>query len=542
VTVTDATPNALIYYTTDGTAPTSASTKYSGAITVSATETIEAIAVAPGFDPSAVASAKYKITWAEKVLYGLGGGAGVVFDAKGSLYSTTEHGGANNAGMVFEVSPSSGGAWTEKLVYSFGAGPTDGTNPFSSLTIDAKGNLYGTTFHGGANGCGAVSCGTVFKLMPSSGGSWTEKVLYSFGASSTDGALPVAGVILDGAGNIYGTTWRGGHSTNPQNGGTVFELSPGADDSWTEKLLYSFSAAGQDGGSPNGSLIFDAKGNLYGTTLAGGANGSGEVFELSPSGSGAWTEKVLYSFGATSVDGASPFANLIFDVKGDLYGTTNGGGANGDGTVFELTPASGSSWTEKVLYSFGASGTDGQSPYGGLVFDNHGNLYGSTNFGGANGFVDGTIFELSPAGSGKWTESILHNFAGYGGSTDGYGPSSVILDSAGNLYGTTAAGGPGDDGIVFEIENKTVATPVFSVAAGTYKPGKSLKITDATPGATIYYTTDGTTPSTASTKYTAALTLSATQTVKAIAVATGYINSPVASATYTIEAAAATPR
>ncbi len=278
-------------------------------------------------------------------------------------------------------------------------------------------------------------------FVTSTGAAAEEKVLHSFNSNGTDGIHPQALLIFDAAGNLYGTTSQGGSSS----AGMVFELTPAGGGTWTEKVLYSFHG-GADGSSPRAGLIFDAAGNLYGTTYNGGTNFAGTVFELTPAGGGTWTEKVLLSFG-NDVDGSNPQGELIFDGAGNLYATTkNGGGPNDAGTVFELTPAGGGTWTEKVLYSF-SGGADGSDPFGGLIFDAAGNLYGTTYQGGSSRV--GTAFELTPAAGGTWTEHVLHNF---GTGTDGSGPQAgLTFDGAGNLYGTTNGGGTYNHGTVFEL-------------------------------------------------------------------------------------------
>ena len=385
-------------------------------------------------------------TWAatqEKVLHSFGNGtdgdfpeAGLISDAAGNLYGTTIGGGIHNSGTVFEAIPQEGGSWTEKVLHSFGNG-TDGAIPYAGLILDAAGNLYGTTFEGGIHGYG-----TVFELSPREGGSWTEKVLHSFNSNGTDGFYPYAGLILDAAGNLYGTTIGGGI----HDYGTVFELSPREDGGWTEKVLHSFNSNDVVGAYPYAGLILDAAGNLYGTTELGGIHKYGTAFELSPTGGGGWTETVLHSFG-NGVDGGYPEAGLIFDAAGNLYGTTVYGGIHNSGTVFELTPREGGGWTERVLHSFG-NGTDGYEPYACLIFDAAGNLYGTTELGGIHGPDSGTAFELTPREGGGWTEKVLHSFNG----TDGALPlAGLIFDAAGNLYATTSEGGIHNSGTVFEI-------------------------------------------------------------------------------------------
>ncbi len=270
-----------------------------------------------------------------------------------------------------------------------------------------------------------------------------KKVLHSFG-HGTDGTLPRGGVVLDAAGNLYGTTFEGGiHGV-----GTAFELSPQADGVWTETVLHSFNGA--DGWFPEAGLIFDTAGNLYGTTGLGGIHEFGTVFELSPREGGGWAEKVLHSFNENGVDGSLPYASLIFDVAGNLYGTTYYGGIHTCeghycGTVFELSPKDGG-WSEKLLHSFG-NGTDGTLPQSSLAIDAAGNLYGTTYYGGIH--AAGVAFELSPREGGGWTETVLHSF---GNGNDGADPQAGMIYVDGNLYGTTYFGG-GEDGFgtVFEI-------------------------------------------------------------------------------------------
>jgi len=244
-------------------------------------------------------------------------------------YGTTAFGGAHGNGIVFEVKAGNGaGNWGEKILHAFNNNGTDGTNPDAGVITDASGNLYGTTPVGGANGYG-----TVYRLIPKTTGPWAETILYSFNENGVDGYDSYAGVVLDGSGNLYGTTISGG----AYNGGIVYELTPTESGSWTETILHNFNVTDGDGFNLNGSLIFDASGNLYGTTVYGGTYGAGTVFELSPPGMGqtAWTETILYNFQNTP-DGAYPLSNLVFDSLGNLYGTTQQGGTNGVGTVFKI--------------------------------------------------------------------------------------------------------------------------------------------------------------------------------------------------------------
>jgi uncharacterized repeat protein (TIGR03803 family) len=368
---------------------------------------------------------------------------GLIFDASGNLYGVASEGGANGDGAVFELTPS-GGGWTETTLFSFKG--SNGSVPVGGVVFDSTGHLYGTTKLGGSK-----NVGVVYKLTKSRAGVWSAKVLHDFGAVAGDGEYPTGSLVFDD-GNLYGTTQGGGAYTNgtERSGGTVFELAV-TGTTFTESVLHSFGN-GTDGASPRCNLIFDSSGNLYGTTFSGGTDGSGTVFELSPSGS-SWTEKVLYSFDPGNfVDGAAPAAGLIFDASGNLYGTNTGGYlvyANSGGTVFELSK-SGATWTEKVLYSFSHYFYSPAYPYSGLVFSSAGDLYGTNLQGnGSFGGFNGGVFELTPAGGGTWNESTTYNFDGPHGSEPAIG--SLIFDSSGNLYGATQAGGANQDGAVFKI-------------------------------------------------------------------------------------------
>ena len=385
-----------------------------------------------------------------------GGGpsATLILDQAGNLYGTTTNGGATDHGAVFELTHVNGN-WKETVIYSFC--PTDcsdGANPFAGLIFDPAGNLYGTTEWGGNSAlCSGAGCGVVFELMPKQDGSWAEKVLHEF--TATDGANPLAGLIFDQAGNLYGTTYSGGAGPcDPYGCGVVFQLAPNSDGSWQENVLYSFCPTDcGDGAFPSAGLIFDATGSLYGTTGGGGefGGGGGTVFQLTPNGKGSWTESVLYSFCVVSScrDGRYPYGGVVFDQTGNLYGTTRAGGANINGAVFQLTPNQDGSWNETVLHSSLTSknGLDGSDPYGGLIFDQTGNLYGTMAGGGADGW--GVVFKLAPNSNGGWHETVLHAFADRPGALPLAG---LTFDTTGNLYGTTS----GDyskttHGSVFEI-------------------------------------------------------------------------------------------
>ena len=396
----------------------------------------------------------------EKVLYNfydVGGSvlpvAGVISDAAGNLYGTTFYGGAYGNGMVFELSPEAGG-WKQTVLHSFNWDGIDGFWVTGGLVFDTAGNLFGTTQFGGTGNCTSAigGCGTVFELSPSASGEWTETILHNFQGS--DGFEAHAGPIIDAAGNLYGTMASGGSFGQ----GTVYELSPAAS-GWTEKTLHHFTG-GDDGGVPYGSLLLDAAGNLYGMASAGGGStaacryGCGTVFELSPGTNGQWTGKALHSFSKNLNDGHYPYACLILDASGNLYGSTLEGGGTGKndrGIVFELRPrADGSGkWTAKILHNFNDQLDDGVNPSGTLIFDASGNLYGVTLVGGASG--GGTVFKLTPTANGPWAETIVHQF-GKGG-VDGDNPNAgLIFGTSGDLFGTTGQGGTYNEGTVFEVK------------------------------------------------------------------------------------------
>jgi uncharacterized repeat protein (TIGR03803 family) len=368
-----------------------------------------------------------------RVLYAFGAGidgagpyGGLIFDSVGNLYGTTTIGGVYDQGTVFELTVNSDGTYSETVLHSFNPNAGDGSTPYCSLALDRSGNLYGTTYYGGTYGNG-----TVFELARTGNGMWSERILHHFDANAKDGFNPYAGLTPDVSGNFYGTTYQGGS----QGGGTVYELVRGAGGKWQYKTLYGFDAT--DGDGIMGAVIFDPKGNLYGTTEYGGTYQHGVVFELVPTATGKWSGKTLHSFNPDGGDGYEPYSGLAIDSKGNLYGTTLYGGVSSDqGAVYELSRTS-KGWHEKIIHSFAATG-DGIDPYGPPVVDSAGNVYGTTwqslvdNVGGA-----GIVFELSPAGS-TWQETILNNFT----APEQYGNpySGLILDKEGNLYGTAYGG------------------------------------------------------------------------------------------------------
>jgi uncharacterized repeat protein (TIGR03803 family) len=359
-------------------------------------------------------------------------------DGQGNLYGAAAGGNSQSyAGVVFQVN--SNGA--ESLVYDFTA-VNQGVAPNGALARDASGNFYGTTAGGGYDKgkCKKYyGCGVVYRL---SGG--VEQVLYTF-KGSADGLEPNGGPVLDASANIYGTTYR---SVGSSGSGIVFKVSPDG----SETVLHQFGTGKADGKRPTSGLVIDNKGNLYGTTSEGGANGQygpglnctnqcGVVYEITAAGQ----EKILYAFkGAQAGDGAAPFASLILDKHGNLYGTTYAGGKYGFGTIFKLTPGG----QETVLYSFSGI-PDAGNPVGRLLMDSKGNLFGTTSYGGR--FDSGTVFELSAAGK----ESVLYSFTG--GADGAYPFDGLVIDGAGNLFGTTELGGnfgnscPLGCGVVFKV-------------------------------------------------------------------------------------------
>jgi uncharacterized repeat protein (TIGR03803 family) len=381
----------------------------------------------------------------DKLLYSFTGGVDggtpattLTFDSFGNAYGTTAAGGDFDLGTVFKLTPS-GDTWTETVLYSF-AGGSDGSDPHGGVILDSAGNLYGTTVAGGTGGlCAGDGCGTVFKLSPS-GGTWSETILYNF-RGGNDGFGPGGAVVFDQAGNLFGTTPDGGR----HSAGTIYEMSPMKNGQWKEKVIHAFTG-GKDGSTGSlGQLLFDAVGNLYGVTEQGGALGAGTVFELVPSGK-RWTFTTLYTFKGMP-DAASPYGGLIADGSGSLFGTTYFGGQDGMGAVFQLSKDQNGAWQENVLHSF-KGGRDGSFPTTTLVFDAAGSLYGTTSAGGRPSCDCGTVFKLTPPG-GKWAESVIHRF---GRRPDGIGPIyGLTLDPAGNLYGTAPFGGAQGQGVVFEL-------------------------------------------------------------------------------------------
>jgi uncharacterized repeat protein (TIGR03803 family) len=405
-------------------------------------------------------------TWSENVLQDIDRGVytrfvyGLVFDGEGNLYGTIATGGQFSGGVVFELSPTSSGPWKQKILYNFHSNShySGGSEPVGRLVVDQDGNLYGVTFVGG-DGCFPGGCGVVYELSPTASGEWTETILHKFTGGS-DGKYPDGGLLFDRVGNLYGTASEGGKVNADCYCGTVFKLAPNGNGEWAESTIYAFQGAfqgGSDGDSPYGSLSMDAAGDLYGVTTDGGGlgycgnDGCGTVFEVSPNGSGEWSEQVLLRFNNATI-GWNLSSSVYLDAEGQLFGETWGAPNSNDenGTLYALTPNSGQ-WNYTLVSNF--SETDGSAPETALVADTKGNLYGTTFFGGT--FDLGAVFELTPTTKGKWNEMMIYSF------TEGHPvngtifptaqPSTLIVDSAGNLYGEAVGGGSKNDGMVYKL-------------------------------------------------------------------------------------------
>jgi uncharacterized repeat protein (TIGR03803 family) len=373
----------------------------------------------------------------ETVLYNFTGGSDgahpqsrLTADGKGNLFGTTYQGGTSGPGTVFELSPNGSGGWNETVLHSFSGGldiGPDGAGPSGPVIFDSAGNLYGTTRFGGTDYI-YCSYGTVFELSPA-GASWTETIPFSE-CPQGDGIAPMNGLIIDPAGNLYGTSLENGPVP-----GAVFELSPSVGGRTYQRI---FSAPTSSG------LTMDGAGDIYGAT-------SSTVFELSPNGNGGWNPTIIHTFAGYPYDGTLAEGTPVLDQFGNLYGTTYQGGVYNRGTVYMLSRGQNGEWTENILYSF-PGGKNGANPAPGIVFDAAGNIYGTTALGGRNGH--GTVFELAALGSSHYQQTVLWTFNG----TDGEDPlGSLILDKASNLYGTTNSGGSSNAGVVFEVTGVRLA-------------------------------------------------------------------------------------
>lgn len=390
-----------------------------------------------------------------KVLFAFSGADGqepmgrLISDGAGNLYGMTRHGGTYGQGTVFKLTSNPDGTWTESVLHSF-AGHRDGAEPiWSSPAFDKDGKLFGTTSNGGHG------YGTVFMLAPNPDGTWTESILHRF-KGGKDGAYPMTTPVFDKSGSLYATTVTG-------TAGTVFRLIPNPDGSWTYRVLHHFKG-GKDGDQPWSGLVFDTAGNLYGTTRGGGLtscgfefSGCGTVFQLIPGPADSWAYRVLHRFRGGKGGFDPSISGLVFDDAGGLYGTTEYGGKGdcnywgnpGCGTLFEMTPGPDNKWTFQVSYRF-KGGKTGGDPFG-VIFDASGNLYGTTVEGGHRGCDGhcGTVYKLTPNPDGGWIRTVLYRFLG---GEDGGNPNSgLLLDGLGNIYGTAQFGGAYGLGVVYQI-------------------------------------------------------------------------------------------
>ena len=382
--------------------------------------------------------------------------AAPLMDRRGNLYGTASAGGSGGCGIVYKLHQTRNGIWKKTTIYNFAWGD-DGYAPSGGLIMDKAGNLFGGTQLGGTGQCfffGArVGCGVVFELTPATKGTWTETVLYSFPAPAQGSEFggPLASLTFGPKGELYGTTVLD-DACNGANYGSVFRLKE-VSGIWKENDIHNF--CGTDGASPGyGALATDAAGNLYGTTMTGGADsGQGVVYELSPLRRGKWRFTQLHEF--TEADGGTLEGGVIFDNLGNLYGGEFAGGIGLHGTIYELSPA-GAAWTESNLYNFLGGGADGQNPWQSPVFNSNGNLFGATQAGGEAEFCNncGVIYELTPQGGGQWKESVVYSFGSEENIADGSDPiGGLILGTDGNFYGSTYQGGDQscNCGVVFEF-------------------------------------------------------------------------------------------
>jgi MYXO-CTERM domain-containing protein len=553
VTLTSATTGVSVVYTTDGSIPAESGgtvthgTLYSGAITINSTTTLSAMAFEHGYPDSAVAIDGFTLRTAiptfvplsstasdfeafplvtiptSNVLYNFpvsasdGGtpAVGLIQGSDGNFYGMTSAGGAGSLGTVFKITPE--GSLITLVSFSGTSGAFLGSAPHGSLVQGSDGNFYGTTGTGGAG-----NFGTVFKMTPA--GTFTTLVAFTGTTGAFLGSTPFAGLVQGSDGNFYGSTEFGGTA----NYGTVFKLT--LSPSPTLTTLLSFDGV-NNGRQPEGSFVQGTDGNFYGATVYGLIGSTfGTVYSITSSG--VLTNLVTF----TGPNGAYPHGGLIQGSDGNFYGTTNGDSVNNDGTVFKLTLTP--SPTLTTLVSF--TGPNGAYPRSYLVQGTDGNIYGATNQGGSS-YVsqsapgNGTIFQMTPAG-------ILTTLVS-SSSTNGNDPfGGLVQGSDGNFYGVTQSGGTSNAGVFFQLIVPATAAPVFSPAAGTYTSAQTVTITSATSGATIRYTTDGSTPTqTTGSLYSGPLTISGNVTLQTIAYEPGFTNSPVTSGTYTINIPTPTP-
>lgn len=363
-----------------------------------------------------------------------------VLDQLGNLYAVTYEGGTGTGcsnygcGTMYGLH-SNGAQWSEKVLYDFSTtGSSQSLAHSGALIMDPSGNFYGVNSYGGDPIC---DCGEVYELTRSSG-VWTKTTIHNFlGYGSSDGSYPGFGLLRDTTGSLYGVAAGGGGYSN----GMAFKLTPNGDGTWTENVLYNFIGP-RDGANPYAPLVMDATGTVYGTAQDGGIYGFGTVFKLALS-NGVWTETTLYDFtGGTG--GGNPNFGVVLDTAGNLYGTADTGGGNFAGVVYKLTPTAGI-WNYETVHTF-SGGKDGGNPVSTVTLDAGGSLYGTTYYGGL--YQYGTVYKISNV-SGKWQETVLHSFTG---GNDGSGPyGGVITDSSGNVYGSATQGGRYGFGVAYEI-------------------------------------------------------------------------------------------
>jgi uncharacterized repeat protein (TIGR03803 family) len=376
-----------------------------------------------------------------KVVYSFGGGDGEYFDTElvmdrsGNLYGTSVEGGDFQAGNVFQLTPTRAG-WTLSVLYSFSGG-IDGAQPYKGVTLDSHGDLYGTTVTGGTGRCEG-GCGVVYKLTHAHG--WKQNVIYSFTGGS-DGSGPGSPVVFDKQGNLFGTTPVGGG----KGVGIIYELKPNKDGTWKLVVVHTFTGGDDGAGGSAGRLLFDNQGNIYGVATAGGAQGSGTAYQLSPSQHGKWKLTTLYAFKGQP-DAGFPYGGLVSDSAGNLFGTTYYDGKNDIGAIYQLSQVAGK-WKETVLHSF-AGGSDGKESLSTMVSDSAGNLYG-TSIEGGSGCDCGTIFKLAAGTTRLRKYSVVYRFKG---APDGAYPyAGMVPDSAGQFYGITLQGGWSHVGTIFRF-------------------------------------------------------------------------------------------
>lgn len=376
------------------------------------------------------------------VIYSFAGGqdgeytdTDVVMDGAGNLYGTSVQGGAHASGTVWRLSPN-GNSWTHTVLYSF-TGGSDGGEPYKGVTLDAQGNLYGTAVTGGGGGCEG-GCGVAYKLT-NNGGTWTQTVIHQF-TGGEDGAGPGARLTVGDDGDLYGMAPTGGVF----GAGTIYKIHPAHGD-WKFSVIHAFTGGNDGCGGSAGAMVLRG-GSLFGTVTSCGLDGQGLVYQLTPKTKAKWKFDILYSF-KDEPDGGFPYGGLLFDAQGNIFGTTYYAGQNDAGAVYELSPKDKGAWKERLLYSFQDNGIDGNSSIGNLVADSAGNLYGTTSAGGIAGL--GTIFALKPGAHKSWNESVVHSFTGVPDGALAY--NGMVGDGTGVFYGATTHGGAEDEGAIYKF-------------------------------------------------------------------------------------------